>query len=215
MPDLGGPRGSALVILGNPPYRDVAKGTAPWIEARRAKRGGDVSTRPSLDEFRRPGLGRREFHLHNTCIYFWRWAVWKAMEAYPDVVGVVALVSSAAWLYNDTFAGMRGHLRRVSDVGWVVDLSPEGMQPKVSTRIFPGVQIPLSAAVFVGWGQVDHSEPAKIWRSTLEGTRDEKLARLEALLARLVRPGPRAEDQQPAADPELTAAAAGGGRGGA
>jgi hypothetical protein len=122
-------------------------------------------------------------------------------------------VSPAAWLYNETFAGMRAHLRRVSDAGWVIDLSPEGMKPKVSNRVFPGVQIPLSAAVFVGWGQVDHSQPAKVWRSTLEGTRDEKLAGLEALVARLVGTGPRTEDREQGTDPERPALAAAGGGG--
>ena len=38
---------------------------------------------------------------------------------------------------------MRADLRRDADEIWVIDCSPEGHQPKVSTRIFQGVQQPV------------------------------------------------------------------------
>lgn len=143
-----------LVIIGNPPYRDKAKGAAPWIEARRQAGAEELVPRPSLDEFRTEGNGRIEGKLSNLWTYFWRWAAWKAFES-RDAPGWVALITPSAWLAAESFAGMREHLRRVANEGWVIDLSPEGHQPPVKTRIFPGVQTPVCIGIFAKYGDAD------------------------------------------------------------
>jgi len=140
---LAGPQ--PLIIAGNPPYRDKAKGAAPWIEERRPP--GEAIPRPSLDEFRRPGKGRLEGKLSSLYVYFWRWALWQAFEARP-APGTVAFITPKSYLAGESFGGMRTHMRRVADEGWIVDLSPEGHQAPVATRIFPGVQQPLCVSIF-------------------------------------------------------------------
>lgn len=136
-----------LYIIGNPPYRDGAKGAAPWIEQRRGKGGEELFPRPSLDEFRWPGNGRLEGRLSNLAAFFWRWAAWKALEV-RDYPGTVAFLSPSTYLSADTYDGMRAHLRRVAREGWIVDLTPEGHQPPKETRLFPDVQTPLALGVF-------------------------------------------------------------------
>ncbi len=141
---LDGPQ--PLVIIGNPPYRDKARGAAPWIEARRQDGGEELLPRPSLDEFRLPGNGRREYVLSSLYVYFWRWALWQAMET-RQAPGTVAFITPSAYLTSDAFAGMRAHMRRWADEGWIIDLSPEGHQAPVGTRIFRDVQAPVCICI--------------------------------------------------------------------
>lgn len=72
----------------------------------------------------------------------------------------------------------RNHLRRTADEGWIIDLSPEGHQPDVSTRVFPGVQQPLCIAIFARYGTGNRETPALIHHISLAGHRSEKFARL-------------------------------------
>lgn len=142
---LGDP--DPLVIIGNPPYREHAKGAAPWIEARR---GGEeeLFPRPSMDEFRAPGQGRYEGKLSNLWTYFWRWASWKALET-RDAPGTVALITPRPYLVGPTFTGMRAHLRRAAREGWIIDVSADdSYPPPIRTRLFPTVKTPLAIAVF-------------------------------------------------------------------
>jgi hypothetical protein len=150
---LDGPQ--PLVIIGNPPYRDKARGAAPWIEARRQDGAEKLLPRPSLDEFRHPGNGRREYVLSSMYVYFWRWALWQAMET-RQAPGTVGLITPKAYLTSDAFAGMRAHMRRCADEGWIIDLSPEGHQAPVSTRIFRDVQAPVCICVLT-----QTAEPAR------------------------------------------------------
>jgi len=68
-----------LVVIGNPPYRERAKGLGGWVE-----QGDDNSgaARP-LNAFRAHGNGKYEYVLSNLSVYFWRWATWKAFDAHP------------------------------------------------------------------------------------------------------------------------------------
>ncbi|MET8820513.1 N-6 DNA methylase [Streptomyces rochei] len=177
-----------LAIVGNPPYKDKAKGAAPWIEARRPRRNQDWTAeelrRPSLDEFRHPGRGRFEYALNNLYVYFWRWALWRAFETRLHT-GVVASLSPAAWLDSSAFDGMRSALRRTTDQGLVIELTPEGMRPPVPTRLFPGVAQPLCTAVFSRSNGPDPTRPARVMCATVSGTREEKYQQFDDLL----RPG--------------------------
>ncbi|GAA5172242.1 hypothetical protein GCM10023214_53480 [Amycolatopsis dongchuanensis] len=166
-----------MVVLGNPPYADKAAGTAPWIE----KSGAGKGT-PGLKAFRRVGNGRREYVLSNKYVYFWRWATWKAFDAHPGhPSGVVAFVCSAGFLAGPGFAGMREYLRRTADEGWIIDLTPEGHQPPVNTRFFRGNQQPICLAVFIRRGGPDPDSPARVHRTSVDGTVDDKVAALASL----------------------------------
>lgn len=135
-----------LLIVGNPPYREHAKGAAPWLEARRG--GEELFPRPSMDEFRMEGQGRYESKLSNLWTFFWRWACWKALEA-RDAPGTVALITPKPYLTAEAFAGMRSHLRRAAREGWIIDVSADASYPPpVRTRLFPTVKTPLAIAVF-------------------------------------------------------------------
>jgi hypothetical protein len=172
-----------MVVIGNPPYRERARGLANWIEGRRdPKRPQGLLYRPSLDEFRASGRGRYEYVLSNLYVYFWRWATWKVFDAHPgDPAGVVAFITTSAYLFGPGFAGMREYLRRTADEGWIVDLSPEGHQPPINTRVFPGVQHPLCIAIFVRYGDPQPTIPANIHYITVDGLQHDKFHRLDEL----------------------------------
>ena len=136
-----------LTILGNPPYRENAKGAAPWIEERRKAGTEELLPRPSLDEFRSAEVARMGGKLSNLATFFWRWAVWKALEA-RDYAGTVAFISPSSYLSAPAYQGMREHLRKVAREGWVIDLTPEGRQPPQETRLFPDVRTPLAVGIF-------------------------------------------------------------------
>ncbi|MEU9471294.1 N-6 DNA methylase [Streptomyces avermitilis] len=180
---LNSPR--PLAIVGNPPYKDRAKGAAPWIEARRPGVqkvwNADELWRPSLDEFRVPGQGRLEYALSNLHVYFWRWALWRAFETRLHT-GVVAFLSPAAWLTSPAFDGMRAVLCRTADQGLVINLTPEGKQPPVRTRLFPGVAQPLCAAVFSRKAGPDPDRMARVMCATVTGTREDKFQQFDDLL---------------------------------
>jgi hypothetical protein len=174
---LAGPK--PLIILGNPPYRDKARGAAPWVEARRQP-GEDPAARPSLDDFRLPRRGRTEYVLSSLSVYFWRWALWQAFET-RRAPAAVAFITPSAYLVSPSFAGMRKHIRKCADNGWIINLSPEGHQPKVATRIFRGVQQPLCIGVLTRDDGPDPQTTADVRYAEVTGDRDDKIKRLQAL----------------------------------
>jgi hypothetical protein len=167
-----------LVVIGNPPYRERAKGLGGWVEQGDNNSG---AARP-IDAFRAAGNGRYEYVLSNLSVYFWRWATWKVFDAHPSQpAGVVAFITTAAYTSGPGFAGMREYLRRTADEGWIIDLSPEGHQPEVSTRVFPGVQHQLCIGIFARYGKGNPAEPANIHHVTVSGSRALKFAQLADL----------------------------------
>ncbi len=172
-----------MVVIGNPPHVQNTKGLAPWIEEPRRPGTGSPRTRPSLDEFRVPGLGRYASDLHGMPWLFWRWAIWKAFEAHPDHgQGVVAFIIPASLIMGKAFRGVRKYLRSICDEGWIFDLSPEGNRSKVSTRIFgAAVSRQLCIAVFTRAREPAPTNPAVVRYLALEGTRQDKLDQLEEL----------------------------------
>lgn len=169
-----------MVVLGNPPYRERSRGHGGWIENGAP---GTPHLAP-LEDFKPPrawGLGVHVKHLYNPYVYFWRWACWKVFENHPGDTGVVAFITVAGFLSGPGFAQMRAHLRRTADEIWVVDCSPEGHQPQVSTRVFAGVQQPVCITIAVRTGAGDPKTPARVRFAAVEGQRGEKFAALAAL----------------------------------
>jgi hypothetical protein len=131
------------VVIGNPPYKEKAKGKGSWIE-----KGGN---RPApFQDWIPPKdwkVSTHAKHLRNLYVYFWRWAAWKVFEQgsggrdlQPPVdealSGMVCYISVAGFLNGPGFQKMRESLRRECDEIWVIHCSPEGQLPKVNTRIF-------------------------------------------------------------------------------
>jgi hypothetical protein len=167
------------VMIGNPPDRERAEGEGGWVE----KGCKEQNIRPLIDDFRLRGRnGTQENKLKNLYAYFWRWATYKVFDQHRPQAhrGIVAFISTAGFLSGPGFRGMRAYLRRTCTEGWIIELSPECIQPPMRTRLFEGVQQQLAIAVFVRKG-ADES-PADIRYAALDGaTREQKYAQLETL----------------------------------
>lgn len=170
------------VVIGNPPYKEKAKGRGGWVES-----GAENSRQPApLDKWMPPvewGVSAHAKHLRNLYVYFWRWATWKVFENSPgDGSGIVCFITVAGFLNGPGFQRMRDDLRRTADDIWVIDCSPEGHQPDVPTRIFQGVQQPVCIVLASRSPQADPGTPARVrFRSLPVGDREAKFAALARL----------------------------------
>jgi len=167
-----------VVVIGNPPYKERSRGLGEWVES------GSRSHPALLADFvppRKLGLGAHVKHLYNLYVYFWRWGTWKVFEHHPGDRGVVAFITVAGFLHGPGFAEMRRHLRRWADEIWVIDCSPEGHQPEVATRIFPGVQQPICIMIALRDESTGPETPAPVRFTSVAGTREEKFAALREL----------------------------------
>ena len=174
------------VVLGNPPYKEKAKGRGGWVES------GSANVTAPLERWMPPaawGVGAHAKHLRNLYIYFWRWATWKvfgdtepAPQAAPNRAGIVCYITVAGFLNGPGFEKMRDDLRRSTDEIWVIDCSPEGHQPAIAARVFQGVQQPVCIVLAARTDKVDMAKPARVrFRALPEGPREGKFAALEGL----------------------------------
>lgn len=174
------------VVIGNPPYKEKAKGRGSWIE------NGSNRAAP-LRDWMPPvewGVGAHSKHLRNLYVYFWRWAAWKVFEQgaggkdrHPPeeekLSGIVCYITVAGFLNGPGFQKMRSDLRRDCDEIWVIDCSPEGHQPEVATRIFQGVQHPVCIVLASRSPATDPEKPARVrFRALPKGRRESKFEEL-------------------------------------
>ena len=165
------------VVIGNPPYKEKAKGFGGWIEQGSSGTGKDAP----LQDWTPPGrwkAGAHAKHLRNLYVYFWRWATWKVFgDADPgrikgrpaDRRGIISFITVAGFLNGPGFQKMRADLRREADEIWVIDCSPEGHQPAVATRIFQGVQQPICIVTALRRTDQSVEEPARVMYRSLPG----------------------------------------------
>ncbi len=170
------------VVLGNPPYKEKAKGLGGWIEGR----NGKAEKASPLAEWMPPrewGVGTHAKHLRNLYVYFWRWATWKVFDHHPtNNTGIVCFITVAGFLNGPGFQKMRHYLRHTCDEIWVIDCSPEGHQPEVNTRIFQDVQQPICIVMASRSSSSHPDTPANVWfRSLPAGHREEKFKALQAV----------------------------------
>jgi hypothetical protein len=177
-----------FVVIGNPPYKEKAKGRGGWVE------GGAAGLAAPLREWMPPpewDAGAHVKHLRNLYVYFWRWATWKVFGGsitVPDTPpatprrGVVCFITVAGFLNGPGFQKMRADLRRDTDEIWVIDCSPEGHQPAVASRVFQAVQQPVCIVLAVRLADCDEAVPARVrFRSLPEGTREDKFSAIAAV----------------------------------
>ena len=167
------------VVIGNPPYKEKAKGRGGWVESNEPHAA-------LLDDWLPPaswGVGAHAKHLRNLYVYFWRWASWKVFDQDPKAdAGAVCYITVAGFLNGPGFQKMRDDLRRKASEIWVVDCSPEGHQPEVPTRIFQGVQQPVCIVLAVRTPGTDAGAPARVrFRSLPKGPREVKFDALVAI----------------------------------
>lgn len=170
------------VVIGNPPYKEKAKGLGGWVESGSA----NSPERPPLEAWMPPpewGVGAHAKHLRNLYIYFWRWATWKVFDHDPAADrGIVCFITAAGFLNGPGFERMREYLRRMADEIWVIDCSPEGHQPEVNTRIFQGVQQPVCIVLASRSPKADPEAPAAVrFRALPTGHRQTKFEALGTL----------------------------------
>ena len=178
------------VVIGNPPYKNAAKGKGSWVE------NGTANSTPILNDWQPPskwGVGTDAKNLRNLYVYFWRWAAWKVFEQggglrdkeppeQENLSGMVCYITMSGFLNGPGFEKMRDDLRRSCDEIWVIDCSPEGHQPKVATRIFQGVQQPICIVLASRSPENDPANPARVrFRSLTTGKRDNKFKELTKL----------------------------------
>lgn len=182
------------VVIGNPPYKEKAKGRGGWVEGE----GSKNQMHAPLADWMPPrewGISAHSKHLRNLYIYFWRWATWKVFDLpkpgsteakakpnQPAKAGIVCYITVAGFLDGPGFQKMRDYLRRTCDDIWVIDCSPEGHQPEVNTRIFQGVQQPICIVLASRSKECNAETPAQVRFLALpNGRRDEKFTALADL----------------------------------
>ena len=178
------------VVIGNPPYKEKAKGSGGWIESGSLGEEGETP----LGQWMPPtewNVSAHSKHLRNLYVYFWRWATWKVFgdsDGEPiegrsrDHRGIICFITVAGFLNGPGFQKMRADLRRDADEIWIIDCSPEGHQPPVPTRIFQGVQHPVCIVMAVRSTDAGSEEPAQVrYRVLPQGDRDSKFAALRGV----------------------------------
>ena len=194
------------VVIGNPPYKEKAKGLGGWIES--GSTGEEIAA--PLRRWIPPAdwnVSVHTKHLRNLYVYFWRWATWKVFGdggrsiaedpardiigdggpsriegRAPDRRGIVSFITVAGFLNGPGFQKMRAELRRDADEIWIIDCSPEGHQPEVPTRIFQGVQQPVCIVMALRSTNAGSSAQARVrYRTLPRGHRTDKFAALQAI----------------------------------
>ena len=170
------------VVIGNPPYKEKAKGRGGWVESG----SGNAAESAPLAAWLPPrdwGIGAHVRHLRNLYVYFWRWATWKVFDHDPaSDHGIICFITVAGFLNGPGFQKMRDYLRRTTDEVWIIDCSPEGHQPAVNTRIFQGVQQPVCIVLASRSPATSRDTPAKVrFRALPAGDRRNKFEKLASL----------------------------------
>ena len=170
------------VVIGNPPYKEKAKGRGGWVE----NSNPNTTELAPLVAWMPPaawGVGAHSKPLRNLYIYFWRWATWKVFDQSLDNnTGIVCFITVAGFLGGPGFQKMRDYLRRKCDDIWVIDCSPEGHQPEVPTRIFQGVQQPVCIVMVSRSKKASPETPARVrFRALPTGKREVKFAALHGI----------------------------------
>jgi len=164
------------------------------IKDRKGKERGLKSARTRLERRQRlailkdfvdpavaAGHGVHVKNLYNLYVYFWRWALWKVFEHETSSgPGVVSFISASSYLDGDAFCGMREHMRRQCDEVWILDLGGEGRGTRKSDNVF-AIQTPVAIAVAVRSKKAKKDKLAQVHYARIEGTRDAKLAALDAI----------------------------------
>lgn len=176
------------VVLGNPPYKNKAKGMGSWIENGSSGRAAPMKLWQPPAKW---GVSAHTHHLKNLYVYFWRWATLKVFgsgwqdatgHATGDRSGIVCFITAAGFLNGPGFQKMREELRRDCHSIWVIDCSPEQHQPEVATRIFQGVQHRVCIVIAARGTEKDRNAPAHLkYISLPKGRREQKFDALSKL----------------------------------
>ncbi len=150
-------------------------------QARLAERQRRSILRSFIDPATAAGHGVHVKNLYNLYVYFWRWSLWKVFEhKTAHGPGVVSFISASSYLDGDAFCGMREHMRRQCDEVWILDLGGEGRGTRQTDNVF-AIQTPVAIAVAVRTKKAKKDKPAEVHYARIEGSRNAKLAKLDAI----------------------------------
>ena len=180
-------RTPVVVCLGNPPYdrheaarSDNGHRTGAWVRWGEEGRAGDAIFRDFIAPVAAAGHGGQLKNLYNLYVYFWRWALWKVFEQDDERGGIVSFITASSYLDGAAFEGMRQHMRRVCDEVWILDLGGEGRGGRLSENVF-AIQTPVAIAIAMRRGPVQQDIPARVRYARIDGSRADKLKRLDAI----------------------------------
>ncbi len=161
------------VIIGNPPYKDKVKGQGPAVEESIGEQ------KPLLDSFTPApdrGLGTHTKILRNLYVFFWRWALHKVHGTPQEKPGIVAFITSSAWLEGPVFETMRSWVRDGNHV-WVIDLggSIKNAIPG-DENVFAQITTPVAICLV---SRAPHRNDAGLRYVRLRGSRASKYQWLE------------------------------------
>ena len=170
-----------LVCIGNPPYDRHAAADAiergGWIRYGDGQSDDNVPLRDFTEPATKAGRGAHLKNLYNSYVYFWRWALWKVFEQ-AESPGIVSFITASSYLRGPGFVGMREHMRRTFDELWILDLGGDNLGARKTPNVF-AIQTPVAIAIGARYGESQSTTPARgHYTSLVEGTREEKLARL-------------------------------------
>ena len=177
-----------FVCLGNPPYDrgerdpldDTVQRKGGWV---RNGEGGEGAPQPILEDFLAPareaGQGVHLKNLYNDYVYFWRWALWKVFDSTEDA-GIVTFITASSYLRGPGFVGMRRKMREVFDELWIIDLEGDSLGARKTENVF-AIRTPVAIAIGVRNETPEPGVPAKVWKTRLMGSEEEKLSALDAV----------------------------------
>lgn len=177
-----------FVSMGNPPYfreqGDDPSGNTrgKWVrygDATDLSRKDQTPERPILRDFVDLAPPVHVKNLYNLYVYFWRWTLWKMFEQ-PGAArqGIVSFITAASYLRGPGFAGMRQHMREAFDELWIIDLEGDNLGARKTENVF-AIQTAVCIAVGVRYAEKKRHARAKVRYSCIEGSREEKLAKLK------------------------------------
>ena len=177
-----------FVSMGNPPYfreqsEDPSDNTrGKWVRYGNATdltRKDQAPERPILGDFVDLAPPVHVKNLYNLYVYFWRWTLWKMFEQpCASRRGIVSFITAASYLRGPGFVGMRQRMREAFDELWIIDLEGDNLGARKTENVF-AIQTAVCIAVGVRYAETKRHELAKVRYSRIEGTREEKLAKLK------------------------------------
>ena len=180
-----------FVCLGNPPYdreeqdpnEATGKRKGGWVRYGDEEQEGIVPANSILEDFRAPareaGAGVHLKNLYNDYVYFWRWALWKVLDSTGEA-GVVTFITASSYLRGPGFAGMRQKMREAFDELWIIDLEGDNLGARKTENVF-AIRTPVAIAIGVRNGPPQPDTPAKVWKTRLTGSEQQKLAVLNSV----------------------------------
>ena len=173
-------RQDILVCLGNPPYH---RGESEQEKGGWVRYGDEGQDRPILEDFLEParnaGKGGDLKNLYNDYVYFWRWALWKLFE-HQRTGGIISFINASSYLGGPAFVGMREVMRRTFDELWIINLEGGNLGARKTENVF-SIQTPVAIAIGICKREPDRDAPAIVHYAKIIGTREDKLATLNAL----------------------------------